>query len=239
MSVFLKNGAYFALLLTFIGAFVGFLTQKNHKTDKPSQAMFWFLVLLFLFYSIESFVIFSLQNYHYSDFSKQFINKISSWGFVDTQMLSPFNYLIKFICIGFFVYFVMPTPILKKVFGALSVALVLFELTQLRYHDGYDSWSSTLKNLFILVSVGVFLFHFYKTQSLYLPLVKNSYFWFAIALFLPALANIYIEFVLGKLNQTDLSLFEGVYPIRNIFDLAGILLMIVGFWQTKYLKFIP
>jgi hypothetical protein len=239
MNIFLQNGSYIAFFVTIISVLTGLATKKNYQYHKPSKVMLWFMVLLLVFHAVESLVIFNLHNYHHHEFSKQFIIKISSWGFIHTQMLSPFNYLIKFACIGLFVYYVMPTDILKKLFGALSVALVLFELTQLRYHDGYDSWSSTLKNFFILAGISIFLFHFYKTQSLYLPLVKNSYFWFSMALFLPALTNIYIEFVLQKLYVTDLSLFEGIYAIRNVFELIGMVFIAVGFWQTKYLKFIP
>ena len=117
-----------------------------------------------------------------------------------------------------------------------------FELVQVfvfKSYQGYDSLSSTVKNFFILGGAGLLLYRVYLSPNVSLSLQKNPYFWICLGLILPALAELFLEFIFTKLYQTDPTTFYRLYLVRNASQMVGFTLLIVGVWQTKYLKYLP
>ena len=152
------------------------------------------------------------------------------------------NYLIKFVFIPLFLKDSVQNFTFKKVFQYLMWMLVIFELIQLlifKSYQGYDSLSSTVKNLFFLFGAGLLLYRIYINASVSLSLNKNPYFWICLGLISPALSELFLELVFSKLYQTDPSSFYRLYLIRNASQIVGLTLLIVGVWQAKYLRFLP
>lgn len=177
----------------------------------------------------------------------QFVKVLFPWlnrnfGVVDFNFTSPLNYLIKFTFLGLFFRGSLQNPTLKKVFQYAIWVLVIFELVQVfvfKSYQGYDSLSSTIKNFFVLGGAGLLLYRVYREPNVSLRLQKNPYFWICLGLILPALAELFLEFVFTKLYQTDLISFYKLYLVRNASQIIGFTLLIVGVWQVKYLRFLP
>lgn len=166
----------------------------------------------------------------------------NQFGIQDFNFTGPFNYLIKFIFLGLFFRDLCKNRQEKYFFQYLIYVMVLFELVQVfvfKSYQGYDSLSSTLKNIFILGGTGLFTYKLYRTSSNGISLQKNPYFWITLGLMLPALAEIFLEFIFTKLYQTDLLSFYKLYLIRNASQISGFTLLVIGFWQAKFLRFLP
>jgi hypothetical protein len=160
----------------------------------------------------------------------------------DTSFIGSFSYFLKFIFLSLFFRDLFQDPLKKRFFQYLMYALVVFELVQVfvfKSYQGYDSLSSTVKNVFILGGTGLFMYKLYRADSHGISLYKNPYFWLTLGLMLPALAEIFLEFIFTKLYQTDLLGFYKLYLVRNASQIVGFTLLIVGVWQAKYLRFLP
>lgn len=163
-------------------------------------------------------------------------------GIVTLSFFNPIHYLIRFIFLGLFFRDSLQNPTSKKVFQYAVWVLVIFELVQVfvfKSYQGYDSLSSTIKNFFVLGGAGLLLYRVYREPNVSLRLQKNPYFWICLGLILPALAELFLEFVFTKLYQTDLISFYKLYLVRNASQIIGFTLLIVGVWQVKYLRFLP
>ena len=99
--------------------------------------------------------------------------------------------------------------------------------------------SSTVKNIFIIFSVGWFLYKFYRGDTASISLQKNPYFWVSLGLLLPALAEIFLEGIFTTISKYDTASFYRLYLVRNASQMIGFLLLMAGVWQAKYLKYLP
>lgn len=177
----------------------------------------------------------------------QFVTILFPWlqsqlGIQNFNFTAPINYLIKFIFLGLFFRDSLQNQIWKKVFQYAVWVLLGFELVQVfifKSYQGYDSLSSTVKNIFILSGAGLLLYRVYASQNVSLSLQKNAYFWICLGLILPALAELFLEFIFNKLYETDQLSFYKLYLVRNASQMVGFTLLIVGVWQAKYLRFLP
>jgi hypothetical protein len=159
-----------------------------------------------------------------------------------TSFVNPLSYFIKFIFLGLFLRDVFKNLQEKRFFQYLMYTLVLFELLQIvifKTYKEYNSLSSTVKNIFILGGMGLLLYKLYRTDTRGIPLQKNSYFWISLGFLLPAIAEIFLEFIFTKLQKTDLLSFYKLYLVRNASQIVGFTLLIVGVWKAKYLQFLP
>ena len=156
--------------------------------------------------------------------------------------LSPISYLIKFIFLGLLFRDILGGTTTKRVFWYITWGLVVFELVQVfvfKSFQGYDSLSSTVKNIFIITACGIFLSRFYQTTTVGIPLQRNPFFWIILGLLLTALGDIFMEFIFQKLYQTDTSVFYSLYLIRNASQIVGFWLMTIGVFQAKNLRYLP
>lgn len=178
-------------------------------------------------------------NYQFIKTVGPFLNQ---FGIQDLNFTSPISYLIKFIFLSLLFRDLLAPPRWKRVFQIVLWVLVVFELVQVvmfKSYLGYDSLSSTVKNVFIIGATSVFLYRFYKTTSLRITLQGNPYFWIMLGLFLPALGEIFLEFIFQKLYETDTVGFYKYYLWRNASQMIGLILMFVGVWHAKNLKYLP
>ncbi len=156
--------------------------------------------------------------------------------------MSPISYFIKFIFLSLLFRDILASPNLKRVFLYVAWGLVIFELVQLvvfKSFQGYDSLSSTVKNIFIIAACGIFLYRFYQNTSVRISLPRNPLFWIILGMLLTTLADIFMEFIFQKLYQTDTSGFYRLYLIRNASQIVGFWLMTIGVFQAKNLGYLP
>ena len=206
----------------------------------PNFFKFCYLLGVFTIIEFMLFEVFFTSRYKWVDVIFPFLQ--NHFGIQDFNFTAPINYLIKFIFLSLFFRDLFQDPLKKRFFQYFMYALVMFELVQVfvfKSYQGYDSLSSTVKNVFILGGTGLFMYKLYRANSHGIVLYKNPYFWLTLGLMLPALAEIFLEFIFTKLYQTDLLSFYKLYLVRNASQLVGFTLLIVGVWQAKYLRFLP
>ncbi len=202
---------------------------------------FWFIYALVIYDTCEIIFldVFFSRKYEFVNTVHPFMNQ---FGIENLTFLSPINYLIKFVFLSLLFRDLMAPPRWKRVFQISLWILVVFELVQVivfKSYLGYDSLSSTVKNVFIIGATSVFLYRFYKTTSLRITLQRNPYFWIMLGLMLSALAEIFLEFIFHKLYKTDTVGFDKYYLWRNTSQMVGTILMFVGVWYSKNLKYLP
>ncbi len=233
---------YLGYLLLFLSLIVWGLAlwQKEYLKIAPIK---WIILLLGSIAFITFFemaFIFVIKHRYISKENALMI--LDFLGTRTTSFVNPISYLIKFIFLGLFLRDVFKNPQKKRFFQYLIYALILFELVQVvifKSYKEYNSLSSTVKNMFILGGMGLLLYKLYRTDSRGIPLQKNAYFWISLGFLLPAIAEIFLEFIFTKLQKTDLLSFYKLYLVRNASQIVGFTLLIVGVWQAKYLRFLP
>lgn len=228
------------LLFLPIIAWIIAVWKREDIRDSPIK---WFVPLLagiaLLALLEQSFIFAIKQGYLRKEIYRPILD---FFGTDNTSFINPIHYLIRFIFLGLFFRDVIKESFWKQFFKIIMWILILFELVQVfvfKSYQGYDSLSSTLKNLFIIGGFSLFLFQFYHSDTGKLSLVKNAYFWISLSWLIPALAQIFLEFIFNKLNQTDKVGFLQYYLLRNASQIIGFLLFIMGIWQAKYLRFLP
>lgn len=229
--------------IAHIGTFILFYYAIQYRSYYTPAFKYFlgFIIAIAIYSAIELTIVEVLLSGKYQ-FWKSIFPFLQQFGISDTNFTSPFNYLIKFIFLSLFFRDLFQNTLKKRFFQYLMYALVVFELVMVfvfKSYQGYDSLSSTVKNLFIIGGVSLFLYQFYRTDTGKVPLGKNPYFWISLGLLLPALAEIFLEFIFTKLYQTDLEQFYKLYLFRNASQIVGFTLLIVGIWQAKYLRFLP
>lgn len=156
--------------------------------------------------------------------------------------LNPVHYFVRFAFIGLLFRDLIKNIIWKTFFGYIILGLIIFELAQVfifKSYLGYDSVSPTVKNIFVLGGTGLLLYRIYRYPDVSLSLHKNLYFWICLGLLLPAVAELFLEFIFTKLYQTDPVSFYKLYLVRNASQILGLLLLTVGIGQFKFLSFLP
>lgn len=163
-------------------------------------------------------------------------------GIIDYSFISSISYIFKFYFFGMFFSLIFANKIDQRIFIFLTWGLLLFEIIMIFYfksYQSYDSLSSTVKNIFILSGSGLLLYRIHKAEISNISLYKNTYFWIGFALFITALTEIFLEFIFSQLQDSDLVSFYKLYLVRNAFQVAFFIMMIVAFLNTKYLRFLP
>lgn len=234
---------YIFNVLVFISLVAWFSAWQKRQIlqGTPVRWLYYMMILLALWAVIEWLLVFVVlkKSFFYFEYIKPILRVLE---LKEMTLLNPLSYLTKFICLGMFFRGLIKNTTWKTFFQIAIGVLVAFELVQVfifKSYQQYNSLSSTVKNVFILIGTGVFLTRFYQTDTGTIPLRKNSYFWTSMGLLLPALVEIFLEVLFSTLSKTDLVMFYQLYMLRNITQIIGFLLLIVGIWQAKYLKFLP
>lgn len=234
----LKTGNL-VLLLNFLLFIYGKFQQNGFS--KPIYSIYQLTKYLF-FLSIIEFILIKFILVREFKYFEQVNVFLTSFGIKTYDFISPPNYLLKFVFLGLFFSNVFKNKKNSNFYNYLILSLVLFELIMVFYfrsYQSYDSISSTVKNIFILTGSGLLLFKIYKAEISNISLYKNSYFWIGFALFVTAISELFLEFIFTKLHDSDLIGFYKLYLVRNAFQVAFFIMMIVAFLNTKYLRFLP
>lgn len=226
--------------ITFILVFYCYYNRNLLKEFVPDFWKFCYALGVFSFFELLLADVLLAAKY-------QFVTILFPWlqsqfGIQNFNFTAPINYLIKFIFLGMFFQNSLQNQTWKKAFQYAIWVLTAFELVQVfvfKSYQGYDSLSSTVKNIFILGGAGLLLYRVYASQNVSLILQKNAYFWICLGLILPALAELFLEFIFNKLYETDQLSFYKLYLVRNASQMVGFTLLIIGVWQAKYLRFLP
>lgn len=236
--IILKTGYLVLLLNSFLFLYSFYF---RNWLSKPIYQVYQFIGAIFYLAVLELILIKFILIREFKYFEK--VNDfLSTFGIKTYDFISPPNYLIKFIFLGLFFSQVFVHTKVTLFYKYLIPILVIFESIMIFYfksYQSYDSLSSTVKNIFILSGSGLLLFKIYKADISNISLYKNTYFWIAFALFITALTELFLEFIFTKLHDSDLIGFYKLYLVRNALQVMFFLLMIVGFLNAKYLKYLP
>lgn len=230
----------FILFLTLILIVVG----RTNRTKLQPTAIRWvqlWAIGTFILNLIELILIKFILTKRFV-YINEVLKMLQILGIKDYNFISPFSYLLKFIFLGLFFREIFKAEYLKKTFQILVYTLIVFELFMVFVYQSYqyyDSLSSTIKNIFIMVGSGLFLFLFYNNDKTNLTLQKNPYFWLSIGFFIPSITDFLFEIFFAKLYDTDLAKFYEYYIYRNISQVLGFLFLIRSFMLSKYLRFLP
>jgi hypothetical protein len=236
----LGRSAKIAHTITFILLYYCYLHRETLQKSIPNFFRFTYFLGLYSLLELFLYEVLLSAKYQFVTIAGPYLQ--NNFGIVGFEFTSPISYLIKFIFIGLFLKDALQSEKWKVFFKYLIWALVIFELVQVfifKSYQGYNSLSSTVKNFYILFGTSLLLYKIYSYPNVSLPLNKNPYFWICLGLILPALAELFLEFVFSKLYRTDLSHFFRLYLVRNASQIIGFTLLIIGVWQAKYLRFLP
>lgn len=232
-----------SLLLIYV--VVGVLSCYKWKTIRnyPVKWISFLCLSLMLFAAFEWLLVNYIFTKEFPYFVSDLLPLLQKYKIEDMTFIYPINYIIRFAFLSLFFRDILKKASWKQTFGYLFWILIAYELLQIvifkSYQSGYDSMSSTIKNIIILMGTSLFFAALYRNQGYIISLQKNAYFWIGLGLMLPSLAELFIELVFETLFQTDLLMFYKVYVARNISQIFGVLLMLIGIYQTKYLRFLP
>ena len=156
-----------------------------------------------------------------------------------TSFLSIFFQWNNLFFLSWFYALLMPDRYgkwIKIIAGILLVTMTVNYLFIEGYHD-YGVFNPNANAIFTF-SLGFFyLWHLYRSE-LSLPLAKNTYFWFSIALAIPYLTS-FILFLIGDVShEENYPLFVTMSLMKNGLFMVGQIFMIIGFLQSKYAKYI-
>ena len=238
---FLRYSALFILVLkVLIWSFVW--TKQEYLSSYPTK---WFTFLIGCLASL-ALIEWVLVEYIFHDsfpYYKTHIMPFMEAHNVDHMtFLNPIHYFVRFAFIGLLFRDLTKDKNWKTFFGYAVLGLILFELVQVfifKSYQGYDSVSPTVKNIFVLGGAGLMLYRIYIHPNVSITLHKNLYFWICLGLLLPALAELFLEFIFTKLYQTDTISFYRWYLVRNASQILGLILLMIGIGQVKFLRFLP
>ncbi len=234
---------YIFYVLVFVNVVAGLVAWQKRKGFANSSIvwlaqMVWYLAILAVMEWLLLKYVFKKSFIFFGDISPI----LKELQIQDTSFIGSVSYFVRFIFLGLFFRDAIGDAFTKKFFQTAIFLLIIFELIQIfvfKSYQGYDSLSSTIKNILIIGGVGLFLYKFYHTYVGQVSFVQNPYFWISLGLLFPAFCEIFLEFIFSKLYNTDEAMFYKWYIVRNISQVLGFVLLIIGFWKVKYLRFLP
>jgi hypothetical protein len=237
----LRYSALFILILK-VGIWAFALTKQKYLSSYPTK---WFTVWIGCCASL-ALIEWVLVEYIFHDSFPYYTTHIMPFTKANNvdhmTFLNPIHYFVRFAFIGLFFRDLAKDKNWKTFFGYAILGLIMFELAQVfifKSYQGYDSVSPTVKNIFVLAGSGLMLYRIYIHPNISVTLHKNLYFWIFMGLFLPSLAEVFLEFIFTKLYETDTISFYKWYLVRNASQILALILIMVGIWQYKFLRFLP
>lgn len=218
-------------LFGLITIIVGFIYRKYF--NKPINIVFYFLIISLVLNALTELFIWSATAHYYS-FWKPIFEKLNIW---DSNFFNGFFYLTNIVFIGMFYFKILPKNYWIKYFAIL---LAIFQIFNYFFIDGFRNYGVigvTISDLFIILLPCFYLWDM-SSNPPNISVLKNSYFWISMALFLPHLFQIIITFTASDLHKTNFVLFAKTHVVRNIFLIISQILFIIAFTKAKYLKYL-
>lgn len=158
----------------------------------------------------------------------------------DFNFINIFFYLIYVILPGWFYLIVLEKS--KNVIWLkyLITTVVIFEVINFFFIEGFKSYGiigAILSDTFLIIVSGYFLWSLSNNPP-NIPLLKISYFWIFLALFLPHLMQLLITITADKLYETNFILYCKTHVVRNLIHIICQIFYVFAFKNSKYLKYL-
>ncbi|MES2795976.1 MAG: hypothetical protein V4683_08425 [Bacteroidota bacterium] len=158
----------------------------------------------------------------------------------DFNFINIFFYLIYVILPGWFYLKVLEkskTVIWLKYVITIVVALQLFNFFFIEGFKSYGIVGAILSDTFLIIVSGYFLWSLSNNPP-NLPLLKNSYFWIFLALFLPHLMQVLITITADNLYESNFILYCKTHIVRNFIHIVCQIFYVLAFKNSKFLKYL-
>lgn len=213
---------------------IGMALFKWKYLIKSAKVFLGYRVFAFFFNLIEQ--VFIWYSIVYTDNLRPYLEY---WEISDTNFLAILYYLNNFAFLGWFYYLVLPRH--NRVWvGRIALFLFIAALVNYLFIEGYQVYGYFNPNanaLFVVGSAFLYLRFTYRIQ-LTMPLSKNPYFWFSIALIILYLSPLILSFIGNIVFDERYILFVSISILRNLLIIISQILLTIGFFQIKYAKYI-
>ncbi len=220
-----------ALSTLIIPILIGFYQRR--VLNKPLRFFLLYLVVGLTIALLEQIFIWSATKYY--PILKPYLDY---WKIEDTNFIQILYYLKNFALLGWFYSLLLPKSLgiwVKRVSGLLFITALINYL----FIEGYlvyGVFNPTADAIFCFLSPLIYLGFLYQNDSI-VPLSKNPYFWISLGLVVPNLLNLVFHFVGNKLIETDFILFAKLSIGKNGITIIGHILLAIGFYYARYVKF--
>jgi hypothetical protein len=214
---------------------VGAVFYKRFFT-KPLKIFFWYLVVRFSLNVLMEVFIWS-ANKHYLIFWKPIFKALQ---IENTLFFNGFFFLNNFILIGFFYYTLLNIDKKTQWLKYLTIGLSIFEVINYFFIDGFRQFGMVgpiVVNSFTVLLPCYYLWHLSNSPP-NLPILKNTYFWISLSLFIAHLIAFLFMFTGAKLYETDFALYCKTSILRNFVEISSQIGFIFAFTKSKYLKYL-
>jgi hypothetical protein len=160
------------------------------------------------------------------------------WKIEDTNFYQILYYLKNFALLGWFYSLLLPNSVsiwVKRV----SIFLLFAALINYLFIEGYlvfGVFNPIADAVFCFVLPLIYLGFLYQKDSI-VPLSKNPYFWISLGMVVPNLLNLIFQFIGNQLLETDFILFAKLTIGKNGITVIGHILLAIGFYYARYVKF--
>jgi hypothetical protein len=203
--------------------------------NKAMWLFFTYIAVTIFLYTLEATFIWAVKNY-----TAFWLPYLKKFDISDTNFLEILSTLKSIILIALFYEVLLPKQQGHYVIGT-GIMMSLFAIIDYIWITGYKSSGMlmpTLVGLFLIVIPMLYLWQLYKRNNR-ISIYKIPYFWFSIALVIANLLGLFFYFVSEKMYETDFILFVKFSIARNLVTILRYFVFAYGFWQAKYLRFLP
>jgi hypothetical protein len=196
--------------------------------NKAMWVFFAYIVATIFIYTLEATFIWAVKNY-----TAFWLPYLKRFDISDTNFLEILSTLKSIILIAWF-YKILLAEKWGMYLGYVCIIMTIFAIVDYIWITGYKTSGMlmpTLVGFFLVIFPMLYLWQLYKRDNR-ISIYKIPFFWLSIAL---VIAN----FVSEKMYETDFILFVKFSVARNVVTILRYFVFAYGFWQAKYLRFLP
>lgn len=209
---------------------------KWQRLNKPLKAFFYFCLVSFLLNILELLFVWICNN------RVEWVLPFLKWAKIgNTNFVHIFYGLKNYIFLGWFYSYVFkPASLAHWVKPAVWV-LCIVSLINYFFIEGYNvasGFNYIVPSIFCWLPPMVFMWYIFREDSK-VPLTRNSYFWIFLSLIVSNLPSFLQSFMGQKIYETDFLLFVTISSFKNFFLIIGVAFRTIGFWNARYVRFLP
>lgn len=203
--------------------------------NRPLRVIFWYCLLSFLINAFEHTLIWAVNTY-----TSFFRPALDYWEIEYFFFLTILYYLKDFLLLGLFYSLIFPIQPFNRFILWSGRILALAATINYLFIDGYNVFGvfNPLTDAVFIVALPLLYLWFSQQQSLRIPLKKSPYFWISLGLLLPNLLSLFLYFTGDYIHRTAFILYAKFSTIKNAFEIAGQILIAIGFLHARYARFI-
>lgn len=210
--------------------------QRRHL-NKPLRIFLWFITIHLMLNLITEFFIWSVNTY-YTAFWKPILDY---WKIENVLFLNIFFDLSEYILIGYYFRLLFAKISIKNWILWSTWAFCAFAIVNYLFFEGYRGfgvWSHVVNNSFIITLPLIYLWCLAQHPGV-ISINRNAYFWLCLGLVIPHLLSLLFSFTADQLYDTDFILYCKAHIGRNWLVIIAQLFYAYGFYQAKYIKYLP